>query len=99
MSFWAQGGGSVRISGSWLESRYWDWFQLLAAGMLCRKVAGVYSVYSVPASDIQSKYPSMARKKFSFIRNFLKFSLRSTLVRSLLNSLKIGRVSDSAFKV
>ena len=32
----------------------------------------------------------MARKKFSFIRNFLKFSLRSTRVLSLLNSLKIG---------
>ena len=37
----------------------------------------------------------MARKKFSFILNFLKFSLRSTLVRSLLNSLKIEGVSDS----
>ena len=32
----------------------------------------------------------MALKKFSCILNFLKFSLRSTRVRSLLNSLKIG---------
>ena len=56
------------------------------------------SSYSVPASDIQSKYPSIARKKFSFIRNFLKFSLRSTLVRSLLNSLKIECVLGSTEK-
>ena len=43
---------------------------------------------SSPALIIHWKYPSKDLEKFSFIRNFLKVSLRSTRVLSLLNSLQ-----------
>ena len=48
-----------------------------------------FYIFFIPALLIHWKYPSKALQKFSLILSFLKVSLLSTRVLSLLNSLKI----------
>ncbi len=53
----------------------------------------------IPALEIHWKYPSNAREKFSRMRSFLKVSLRSTRVLSLLNSLQRKNTFQMLFSI